>query len=706
MGDAGELLTDGDLPGAGGGGWGGVLRDGWQFARALAAYRPRAVGLALLLLVAASVTEAFGILMLIPILHTVGGGADGEEGRGAAAGVLEGLAGALGVELTLPAALGAFVGLTVARSVIVGQRDVLLPKIRLGFVDDLRGRLHQAVAGARWQFLAGQRRSDFQHILTGEVTRVRQATLSFLYAVTAVVLLGVQLGIAFLISPAVSAAALGVGAMLLLLTRPLVRRSQALGAQLVGVNRTVFSYVMDFVTGLKLAKVQAREQAYVDRFGDALWEARRRQTASDTATAMSQMVLSVGGALALAGLAWFAIEGARLTLPELAVVTLVFARVMTAFTSLQRNGQLFANLAPSYGYALRTLSELRGAAEVGGGDDGILRQAQDECLLGAQDECLGVEGECLGGAGLDGAGAGLDGAGAGWDGGGAGLDGAGAGLDGGGAGWDGGGAGSVVGGVRTVSDGVGMGMELKRGLAVRGVWFSYGDGGGAAALSGVSLDLRAGELTAIAGPSGAGKSTLADVLLGLLEPSAGAVLVDGVAVDDANRRRWRRSCGYVPQDPYLFHDTIRANLVWARPGAADDALWRALELAAAADFVAGLPLGLDTVVGDRGSRLSGGERQRIALARALAAEPALLVLDEATSQLDADNERLIVETLRSLRGRVTVVAVAHREAVLAAADRVVTLDAGRVVDGGAGAAGNVAAGGDGAGAARPSTSSG
>ena len=366
MGDAGELLTDGDLPGAGGGGWGGVLRDGWQFARALAAYRPRAVGLALLLLVAASVTEAFGILMLIPILHTVGAGSD-EGGQGGAAGVLEGLAGALGVELTLPAALGAFVGLTVARSVIVGQRDVLLPKIRLGFVDDLRGRLHQAVAGAKWQFLAGQRRSDFQHILTGEVPRISQATLSFLYAATAAVLLGVQLGIAFLISPAVSGLALGAGAMLLLLTRPLVRRSQALGAQLVGVNRTVFSHVMDFVTGLKLAKVQAREQAYVDRFGDALSEARRRQTASDTATAMSQMVLSVGGALALAGLAWFAIEGARLTLPELAVVTLVFARVMTAFTSLQRNGQLFANLAPSYGYALRTLGELRGAAEGGGG---------------------------------------------------------------------------------------------------------------------------------------------------------------------------------------------------------------------------------------------------------------------------------------------------------------------------------------------------
>lgn len=617
-------MTDGDAPGAmGRGGWGGVLRDGAQLARALAAYRPRAAGALLVLLVASSATEAFGILMLIPILHTVGG--DGGP-AGGAGGAMAGLAGALGLELTLATALGAFVGLIVVRSALVGQRDVLLPKLRLGFVDDLQGGLHQAVAAARWEFLAGRRRSDFQHILTGEVPRIRQASLAFLYAATAAILLGVQLGIAFLISPAVSGAALGAGAGLFLLTRPLVRRSQALGAQVVGVNRTVFSHVLDFVTGLKLAKGQARERVYVDRFNDALSEARRRQVASDTATAMSQMVLSVGGALALAGLAWFAIEGAGLSAAELAVVTLVFARVMTAFTSLQRNAQMFANLAPSYRYALATLSELRGAAEYGGGAGRGDGDERDSMAAG--------------------------------------------------------------------------GMTLEGVLAVRGVSFRYDSGGERAALSGVSLDIRAGEITAIAGPSGAGKSTLADVALGLLAPSAGAVLVDGVAVDAANRRRWRRSCGYVPQDPYLFHDTIRANLAWARPGATDAALWRALGLAAAADFVAGLPQGLDTVVGDRGSRLSGGERQRIALARALAAEPTLLVLDEATSQLDADNERLIVASLRSLRGRVTVVAVAHREAVLAAADRVVRLDAGRVVDGGAAPApARAGGGGEGVGAA-------
>ena len=162
---------------------------------------------------------------------------------------------------------------------------------------------------------------------------------------------------------------------------------------------------------------------------------------------------------------------------------------------------------------------------------------------------------------------------------------------------------------------------------------------------------------------------------GLVEPGAGRVLVDGVPLTGSNRRRWRRSVAVVPQDPYLFPDTLRANLRWARPDASDADLWRALGLAAA-DFVAALPDGLETFAGHRGTRFSGGERQRIALARALLREPALLVLDEATSHLDAENERRIVA---GLRAGATVVAIAHGGELPAAADRCVRLDAGRVV---------------------------
>ena len=185
-------------------------------------------------------------------------------------------------------------------------------------------------------------------------------------------------------------------------------------------------------------------------------------------------------------------------------------------------------------------------------------------------------------------------------------------------------------------------------------------------------------MTAIAGPSGAGKSTLADVLLGLLAPGEGKVCVDGVPLTGPNLHRWRRSVACVPQEPYLFHDTIRANLRWAEPRATEAEMWQALRLAAADGFVAALPDGLDTVTGDRGGRLSGGERQRIALARALMRRPALLVLDEVTGQLDAENERRILEALESLRGHTTVVAIAHRPALLEAADGIVRLESGQV----------------------------
>ena len=222
-------------------------------------------------------------------------------------------------------------------------------------------------------------------------------------------------------------------------------------------------------------------------------------------------------------------------------------------------------------------------------------------------------------------------------------------------------------------------LPLERELTVHGVSFSYQDEPvGRPALADVDIVVPAGRFVVVSGPSGAGKSTLGDLLLGLLEPDAGEIRVDGTPLAGADRRRWRRSVAYAPQDPYLFHETIRTNLLRARPGATEAELWRALDLAAGSEFVAALPDGLETVVGDRGARLSGGERQRIVLARALLREPALLLLDEATSQLDADTERRVLETLRSLRGQATVVAVTHRPAVMAAADQVVLLQAGRV----------------------------
>ncbi len=214
-------------------------------------------------------------------------------------------------------------------------------------------------------------------------------------------------------------------------------------------------------------------------------------------------------------------------------------------------------------------------------------------------------------------------------------------------------------------------------LALQGVSLRMPDG--RLALEGIDLDLPCNILLAVTGPSGAGKSSLADLVSGLTLPTAGTIAVDGHVLTPERLSAWRRQVAVVPQDPFLFHDTIRANLLLADPQATEAALWTALEDAGAALFVRALPQGLDTIVGDRGNSVSGGERQRLAIARALLRRPRLLILDEATSALDGGSEALVLETLDRLRGKLTILAVTHREATRRAADRVLELAAGRVV---------------------------
>jgi ATP-binding cassette subfamily C protein len=227
-------------------------------------------------------------------------------------------------------------------------------------------------------------------------------------------------------------------------------------------------------------------------------------------------------------------------------------------------------------------------------------------------------------------------------------------------------------------------LEIGSGLRFEDVSFTYpgADGRATEALRGVSLALPVGSMLALVGSSGAGKTTLADLAAGLVLPSAGAVTVDGRRLTADRLLRWRQSVALVPQDPFLFHDTIEANLRWARPEATEEALWRALRMANAAEFVRREPLGLSALVGDRGLRLSGGERQRLALARALLREPDLLILDEATSSLDSENERAIREALSTVRGRTTILLIAHRLSTVRGADQIVVLEGGRVVESG------------------------
>jgi ATP-binding cassette subfamily C protein len=198
----------------------------------------------------------------------------------------------------------------------------------------------------------------------------------------------------------------------------------------------------------------------------------------------------------------------------------------------------------------------------------------------------------------------------------------------------------------------------------------------------LDLTVAVGEVVALVGPSGAGKSTIADLMTGLLAPDSGRIAVDGVALDETRARAWREQIGYVSQDTYLFHDSVRANLLWARPGASEAEVRQALAMAAAEQFVDALAAGLDTVIGDCGATISHGERQRIAFARALLRRPRLLILDEATNSLDAHNEQRILEAIEQLRGDLTIVTIAHRIAAVRRADRIYVVEGGIVVESG------------------------
>ncbi|WP_066649300.1 MULTISPECIES: ATP-binding cassette domain-containing protein [Sphingomonas] len=198
-------------------------------------------------------------------------------------------------------------------------------------------------------------------------------------------------------------------------------------------------------------------------------------------------------------------------------------------------------------------------------------------------------------------------------------------------------------------------------------------------LAGASLTLDPGEMVGLTGASGAGKSTLADVLVGLLTPQAGVVRVGKRTIAGDAAAAWRERIAYAAQDPYLFHASVRENLLWGARTADEASLWAALEKAAAADLVRALPQGLETIVGERGALLSGGERQRLALARALLRSGQLLILDEATSAVDIATEARIFTALRVQAIRPAMLVIAHRAETLAYCDRVVALKAGTIV---------------------------
>jgi ABC-type multidrug transport system fused ATPase/permease subunit len=211
---------------------------------------------------------------------------------------------------------------------------------------------------------------------------------------------------------------------------------------------------------------------------------------------------------------------------------------------------------------------------------------------------------------------------------------------------------------------------------------SFGYGPATPVLHDVSFRVESGEMVAFVGSTGAGKSTLLDLVPRFYDVDEGAVRIDGTDVREVTLDSLRRQIGIVSQEVLLFHDTIAANIRYARPDASMEEVEAAARSAHAHAFIRELSEGYDTVVGDRGSLLSGGQRQRIAIARAVLLNPSILILDEAASALDAESEQLVQDSIDALHGGPTILAVAHRLSTIRKADRIYVLEKGRIVESG------------------------
>ena len=217
-------------------------------------------------------------------------------------------------------------------------------------------------------------------------------------------------------------------------------------------------------------------------------------------------------------------------------------------------------------------------------------------------------------------------------------------------------------------------------IAFEGVTFSYPSRKEVVVLRNLSLTVKAGQRVALVGPSGAGKSTIVSLVLRFYDPDSGRVLIDGRDARDYPLRRLREQMAIVPQDVLLFGGTIANNIGYGRPGASQDEVEVAARRANAHDFIAAFPDGYETIVGERGVQLSGGQRQRVAIARAILRDPAILILDEATSSLDSESERLVQEALDVLMQGRTSVIIAHRLSTVRRSDRSYVIKEGEVVE--------------------------
>ncbi|MEL7217819.1 MAG: ABC transporter ATP-binding protein, partial [Pseudomonadota bacterium] len=511
----------------------------------------------------ATLTEGVSLFLLIPLVLLID-----QQGQGSLQEIPM-----IGPYLTqldpsLEALLLGFVTLIVLQSALVRFKAIYLTRVLDEAIDLMRLRFFTYAGAAQWDVLQTTRVSDLQSLVTMESMRAKVAAQNLTTLLQSAILLFTYFVLATVVSLPMALLAAGIGIAIVLLLLPLRRRATRYGKELgklfVDENQTL----LDFLTGLKVAKSFVVEDSYAQRFGARLKAVRENMLGLVKLTSVSAMAFQILSALAAVAFIWVAVRVAELDLAKLIVLLLIFIRLAPRFNAIQDALQTLLTNLPAFERVVAQTQFFRDAAEL----------SQDQSATAP---------------------------------------------------------------------------AFTRSIRFKDVSHTYPNAK-QRSLDTVNLEIKAGRFTALIGPSGSGKSTISDILMGLLRPSDGTILIDDVHLTDENRRAWRGSIAFVPQEPFLMNDTVAANLRIAKPDASEEEMWRVIEQAKALDFVQALSDGLETIVGERGTRLSGGERQRIALARALLRNPSLLILDEATSALDWENQQRIARDIEAMRGQLTI----------------------------------------------------
>ncbi|MDQ0170849.1 ABC transporter ATP-binding protein [Paenibacillus tundrae] len=586
----------------------------------------------LLGMISISLMEGIGIYMLVPMLSLIGVFQLNSAGI-QIPWISDALSG-LSQNNQLLLVLITFVVILSGQAWLQRLQTIRNTKIQQQFIRTLRLETYRSILAAGWPFFLRKRKSDFNHILTTELARVSQGTNIMLQMAASLIFTGIQIGLAFWLSAKLTTLVLVCGLVLFFVLRKFVRRAKQIGDQTSEFSQHYYHGLTEHFNGIKDIKSNMLESSHIHWFDGMCKRIERNVIQFSKLNSGTQFIHKVSSAVIIAAFIYLSMRVLNVPPASLLLIILIFSRLWPRFTSIQSNLEYISSMLPAFRIVRELQLETEKSREIHNTLTGAAYQPDsDPSSPGPRSMRMKAKTQAQAQVNTNG----------------------------------------MVEDMRPIQP-----LELLRSISCEHVNYRY-EGSNTYALHEANVTVPAKGMTAIVGKSGAGKSTLIDLIMGLIRPESGQILIDGEPLTESSLLAWRSSIGYVPQDPFLFHTSIRENLRLVDPDASEEQMWQALQFSSSASFVRKLPQGLDTVIGDRGIRLSGGERQRLVLARVMLRNPSVLVLDEATSALDSENEQHIHEALERLRGHVTIIVIAHRLSTIRTADRVIVLDEGQVI---------------------------